>query len=409
VTQLNLPQNMACNWINVRWGWIESGCDGNDTVRSFTQHTLLLQGIEFQYTNGLMKFNLKGIDLTQLAFQTSTDKTYGDDENPISLKQAIREICDDYSCDVEFRRPGEDSSDAWNFGPPGLNGGGGDPNWAKSRFLAQGENFLQAIMRWVAPYKTDHGRGITPAFNSKIPSGSRSVLILWEDWIPRCGMLQPECSSVGTYIVNGGKDSPVISFQPNLKWQFGMLNKAGGATSPVKAEFKQEEGDKNCTTGPSDIVEQGMKTFNIVTEDAVTIYGTKTALKSTQDAQAEHTRANCSFNNIEAELKIQGDPNLADPVFLVGKRVAIVVINPFHIQDGVGSGGDCGDWLQAETCNAVLSNRSWMIKGTSHEIKEGSYTTTIKVQLVAPGSELSIGEPLGADPGGFTINPSGCG
>ncbi|MGL1636394.1 hypothetical protein ACSTJT_23245, partial [Vibrio parahaemolyticus] len=81
---------------------------------------------------------------------------------------------------------------------------------------------------------------------------------------------------------------------------------------------------------------------------------------------------------------------------------SIVVINPFHIQD-VG-GEDCGEWLQAETCNAVLSNRQWLVLGTSHEIKEGSYTTTIKVRLDAPGTDISIGEPLGGDPDGHTVN-----
>lgn len=409
VTSLKPEDNSTCNWINAKWGWIESNCDGIDVVKSWTVHTLLLQSIEFQFINGLMKFNLKGIDMSLLAFQTVIDDAYGADGITISLKDAIKEICRPYNITVEYRRPDEpDKADAWNFMSAAANGGQGDPDAAPSRYLANGQNFIQAIMRWVTPYRTDRDLGITLSFSSKIKPGEPNKLILWEDWIPHCGAINSKCGSIGTYIVNGGNNSPVISFQPNLKWQFGMLSRSGEAISPVKNESSPQESDNDCEveddTSP---VKLGVKTFNIVTDDAIAVYGTQTALKETKKSEAEHSRANCSFNNVEAELRVQGDPQLADPVFLVGKRVSIVVINPYHIQD-VGS-FDCGDWLQAETCNSVLSNRSWIVKGTSHEIKEGSYTTTLKVQLPSPGSELSIGDPFGGDSDGFVIDQQTCG
>jgi hypothetical protein len=145
-----------------------------------------------------------------------------------------------------------------------------------------------------------------------------------------------------------------------------------------------------------------MDTYATQTDDATYINGPKNAMTILQQGQAANTRANVSFNSIEAELKIQGDPTFADPIFTVGKTLALLVINPFHVDDS--GGGSCGDWTQAETCNAVLSNKNWIIMGSHHEIKEGSYTTIIKVRLPAPGADISVGQPLGADPTGYVIS-----
>lgn len=381
------------NWMQARWGWIESTCEGTTSAQRFTAHTMNLLNIEFAYQHGLMKYMLKGTDLSNIAFESSLNETFGSDDSALSLKQAIIAVCEKYECYVKFRRPR--TLQEWEFSDPAVKGGKGDPTWPRSCWKSHGENFIQAIMRWIAPYSTDRERGITPAFNSKLPPGSHNELILWESFALKCGEEKGCDRSIGTYIVNGGKNSPVLSFQPNIKWTFGGLNRTGGALSPYDGGTPAETGDPDCDTGPND-PGQGNRTYNIVTDDAVNVYGTRTALKETMKAQVEHTKANVSRDSIEAELKIQGDPNLAAPIEMVGKTCSIVVINPFHIQD---TGGECGEWLQAETCNSVLSNRQWMIRGTSHEVKEGSYTTTIKLFLDAPGADISIGEPLGGGDG----------
>jgi hypothetical protein len=226
VTKVEFDTIRFCNFITASWGWIANYCDGTHEVISSTTHTLVLQSVDFTYTGGLMKFNLKGIDLSQVAFQTSLDKTYGEDNSPLGLKQAIQSICQEYNCAVRFLRPGSDEE--WNFGDSGTNGGQGDPNAKKASWKCHSENFLQAIQRWIQGYVTDRKLGITLAFNSKINSGDQPQLILWEDFMPQCGATLTSClASMGTYIVNGGNDSPVISFQPNLKWTFGQINKSG--------------------------------------------------------------------------------------------------------------------------------------------------------------------------------------
>jgi hypothetical protein len=386
-------------WLHAEWGWIGTRCPG-DQVYPSTKHTMGLQKIATTFTHGLMKFTLEGIDVTAQASEGAIDKSYGTDKDPMPLKTAINLLCVKHSVKVYFWRP--NTKEEWEFGDPNK-GGKGDKNYPKGVWRENSQNLIQTIMNWIAPYKTDKDKGVTPSFNSKRPPGSQEELILWEGFAPRCGEIVDPCDpkvTIGTYIVNGSKFSPVISFNPTFNWHFGAINQSGGASSQVSNQQKPEQGIPNCDFGKPDHVQKGNPTFNPVTDDAIRIYGTKRALTATQNSQAEHARANISANSISAELKVQGDPLLADPIFLTGKFCSVIFINPFHIQKT----STCGDWLQAEPCNSMLSNRAWIVLGSYHEIREGSYTTTIKLQLPAPGVDISVGEPLGADPKGGKIN-----
>jgi hypothetical protein len=374
---------------------------GPEVSRFFNNEKYLdLSKIAATFTHGLMKFTLEGIDVTAQASEGAIDKSYGTDKDPMPLKTAINLLCVKHSVKVYFWRP--NTKEEWEFGDPNK-GGKGDKNYPKGVWRENSQNLIQTIMNWIAPYKTDKDKGVTPSFNSKRPPGSQEELILWEGFAPRCGEIVDPCDpkvTIGTYIVNGSKFSPVISFNPTFNWHFGAINQSGGASSQVSNQQKPEQGIPNCDFGKPDHVQKGNPTFNPVTDDAIRIYGTKRALTATQNSQAEHARANISANSISAELKVQGDPLLADPIFLTGKFCSVIFINPFHIQKT----STCGDWLQAEPCNSMLSNRAWIVLGSYHEIREGSYTTTIKLQLPAPGVDISVGEPLGADPKGGKIN-----
>jgi hypothetical protein len=119
-----------------------------------------------------------------------------------------------------------------------------------------------------------------------------------------------------------------------------------------------------------------------VTEDMNRLLGRRDAPRDALRSQAANERANKIYENIEAEMRIQGDPQLDDMMKLKTKTVAIIVINPFHL----ASGANGIDWLVPSPCNDVLSNKNWRVTGVSHEIKEGSYTTTLKLFLNSPGS-----------------------
>jgi hypothetical protein len=387
--------------VNVQWGWIGGRCDSGDDFFPSTSHTAFLHRVNSTFANGLMKFNLEATDITPIAFQAVTDGHQGQDDQPVPLKEAIRKLCSKYNVSVRFLRPF--TLEEWNFGGPALNGGQGDPDYPKDVWRENSQNFVQTIMNWIANagVTTDKGRGISPAFNSQRPLGSNEELVLWEDegTTNRKEYVEGCSRSLGTYIVNGGKQSSVLSFNPQIEFFFWAANQSSGGSSTT-ANQQLSEQDKNDPTA-SGAIKMGAPTFNVNTDNANRIHGTSLAYSETVKAQKEHALANMSVQPIKAELRVQGDPSLATPILMRGSFVSLVVLNPFHIQS---ENSGCGDWLQIDPCHAVLTNKNWMITGAFHEVKEGSYTTTIQLSLDAPCSNIACGMPLGASPDGFRID-----
>jgi hypothetical protein len=75
------------------------------------------------------------------------------------------------------------------------------------------------------------------------------------------------------------------------------------------------------------------------------------------------------------------------PLEWVNQKIAIVVINPFHpVEHADKTDGKVFDWLARPVCNPIFTSKEWIIESVHHDIKEGSFVTTIKMYLV--GSEL---------------------
>jgi hypothetical protein len=110
-------------------------------------------------------------------------------------------------------------------------------------------------------------------------------------------------------------------------------------------------------------------------------------------SQQAHLKAGIPSGGITAELRILGDPRQPFCEDGLKRPVSIVAINPFHIQQNVNAG--CGEWLAIPGCNEILSNKQWLVNGINHSIKEGNYTTTLKLFLAAPGNQQGKNEPLG--------------
>lgn len=395
-------------WINARWGWIGENCGGVPRVHSQTSHTFVLTKADVNYGNGVTSFMLKGTDMTPLNMDMINRQAFGTAKDKMSLKDAIRLLGKENGCDVLFMKPGQLDADAWEFV-----GGKGEP---KAVWRGNGTNFLQTVLAWITPFKTASGNGISWSFNSRRPGGSYDQFILWEGKGPTCNeKINPCARSIGTYIVNGGNRSPVIDFKTNINWSFASIG-AGGAMSPdTGADSKGKNGKGGgtqdnkpeggaVTEGPECRIlanpnnhlapDVGVQTMSIVSEAAREVYGTRDALKMSKEALAAHSRVNTFYEPISAEMRVQGDPFLADPIFLRDKVCSIVVIQPFHVQK---VGGGCGEWLQTESCNRILSNRNWRIEGCGHEIRSGTYITLLKVALDVPAVQLDLNHPLGGD------------
>ena len=358
------------------------GGSGGSLMRSQRLQGMLID-IEVSFENGVVKFRCTLTDLVQTIFVSRIDETKGDDDQPIPLKQAILELARTPApgFDVSFEKP---DGTTWDF----LD----DP---VSRFDADGQNKLSIISKWLEPFVTKDGKGIVPMWDDV-----RNLLVLQEDMTPECDETV-DCSGnhIGTFIVNGGRCSPVISFSPKINFVVAFSTKAsGGGTSGQDAAPETKEEGETCPKQPKQVGVQ--ESSGPPTQAASNVFGPKEALPKTNKAQISQAKANGVIqlvpSAITAELTIVGDPRIVG-FNVIGKYVSIVVINPFHIFGDKG----CGDWLAMPGCNEVLSNKNWLIQGFDHQIKEGSFVTTLKLLLATPGNELSNENRFGASSNGY--------
>jgi hypothetical protein len=398
----------------VEWGWAIAHCNGSfSVVRSSPHYFLILSvGITFQSTGMMFKLELQ--DLMEPLFETRPDDTF---EN-VTLKKAIEELftvkANPKLNSVKFKRftphaGGQspcnnlvdnndmgnqtqtvdvDSMDDFKFK-------GALENSVAEKWECKNITPLGAVREWLKDKMTDRDRGTIIFWNSV---SAKPELVVLEDPLPKCwgDLAQEQCSrSLGTYIVNGGKDSPVLSFDPQIKFNFAAAAKAGAGVDNESARGENErgqpcpEGQGNQNAGPTR-PGGGDTTFVQMNEAFNQIYGPGNIRLALQGVAAQ-SRANKTYENIEAELRIQGDPTLDNPFTIKVKTVSLVVVNPFHLRNNPAGGnfGGCPEWLVGPPCNQVLSNKNWFIKGVSHEIKEGSFTTTLKLYLPAPGQTVT--------------------
>jgi hypothetical protein len=379
----------------IQWGWTGAECGsgpGPGSLPVSAKNYFTIQNITAAYENGKIKFTIQGLDDMQRIFESRNEEVKGNDKQKLPLKEAIRRLFQNNKPpvnSVRFLRVTEGGTQEWGF--KASEGGFEGP---QSVWEGDQQNALATARKWLAPFTTDRNKGVVAAWNS---ADNPPELIFWEDTLPGCNEgVQPCPRSIGTYIVNGGKCSSVISFNPSVQWNPQYVGKAGGNTGgPGSAGGAKMDGFQDCKTFGT-----GTQTSLPPSRYAWDVHGPENMTEKSKEAAAAHERAGMTYHSITAEMRVQGDPTLSRPVEIVGKTVAIVVINPYHL---VAAGGSDLAWLADPECNSVFSNKGWLIEGVSHDIREGSYVTTIKVALSAPGVEINAGQPVGGTgSGGWT-------
>ena len=363
--------------------------------------------IQVNYSQGKIKYNIKGGAKDKLDNVMRPDHGIAEDDKTITIEEAIRDLCS--------RPPAINVKYCWKQADGKLKCGKfkwkdfpeGGP---KGTWQADNQNRESVISKWIEPFRfndgTKKGLGIVSIFDSNRPD----MLTLMAD--PIAGEVPPDCAkkynSLGTFIVNGGKCSPVIEFTPTFNWITGMANfNAGGDTSgpgTTKSNFQEDTKDPNIEGVHEETT--GLQQQNTITQQAWRAYGPRQAWqKATASIQANANAARITEVGvcpIEATLVILGDPRKQFTGFSIDKTCSIVAINPFHLSGNKNRG--CGDWLADPPCNVILSNKLWRVQGINHSIKEGSYTTTIKLLLGAPGININKDAPLGGEgSGGVTV------
>lgn len=390
--------------MEVEYGWIKTFCDGRTEVnKTDDKYYLMARSVDCNFANGKYMFNIEGVDITEVVFETAVSKVYGTEEQKLYITDAIRQLFTDTDnkmyptvSQVQFwKRPApgaapqnvkfKDFEDDPEKGPKGTG------KWA-----ANTANKFEVARNWLEPFVTQDDKALVPAYDSTVPGGR---IIFWEDAKPSCSG-GGDNSLLGTYVVNGGVLSNVIEFNPKIKWYFAGLTIPGGGmgndqvTGGDPADGGRNRGLRDCfTLQRSRIPTGGTQSTNGISENASDIHGRNAGRVQEAGVQAQSKAYDIMINSIEAELVILGDPKLTKPQLCLFRNVKIIFLNPYFISGG--GQGDCGEWLAQPKCNPTLTKDRWMVKSITHRIQDGKYTTTLQLYLAAPGVDIDAGAPIG--------------
>lgn len=377
--------------ITFQWGWITANCfTSRPELIPSPIFKCMIQQFDVSYSEGKIKYIIEGVAYDKLYEVMREDKTKGDDEYPVDIEAAIASLCSEEPAVTvryaELQPDGKlkDVKFEWarTKDPP------------KAVWQTDNLNRLSTIMKWLGPFRVKDGKcdkGIIPFFSPDKPD----ELVLLKDPQPGPGESQLCTGSLATFIVNGGKCSTVIEFTPTMNIINAVNSFAvGGDTSGPNKSSNQFAERERCENQKKQGDEAGIQLQATITQQAFDSYGVKAANEENLKSEIAHNRASLvtSIQNpgVTADLKILGNPNPWLCEFGAGRPVSIVVVNPFHIR-----GGGCGDWLARPGCNELFTNKLWRIDGINHSISPGTYTTTLKVFLIAPSIQVSATDPLG--------------
>jgi hypothetical protein len=406
-------------FFNFRFGWAAMECGGNGRTfgpeficPSSSQgvnnaymsgtYTMTIHAITVNASGGMFKYIIEASDMTISMFTTTSFDTQGTESKPIPVTQAIRELFAKWNVDVKFLQMNSSCMQPTPMqfkvvNSAGNTGGNPATDGPVGRWRSVGRNPIQAAREWLNPFVTQKGRGIVTFWDLR-SNQTRPCLVFMEANIPSCNekVYDRTKYNLGTYLVNGGNCSPVISFTPDIKYDMGTAyaNTGGTVGSGLMAGAFREKDP--CMSRNTNTKNQGMQKPLIPSDDLFAIIGNKvTSLIEVSRNYLENIRDNVIRPGITAELKIQGDPSYSSPYLLLGSYITIVYINPFRIGD---EGNGC-DFLD-NGCQQQLSNKNWFIQKISHEIRNGSFTTTLRVLLAAPGQQMAQHVQVGASPAG---------
>lgn len=385
-----------------KFGWVRSDCGSSvdsGVVTFGGWIDIFIRDIDVSYAGGLTKYIVTGDSVasqTDMQRQNEIEGNGGvENGNGMRLVDAISRICASkrivpvwamHDAQGKVIEKEDDVPDEWEWEEFGKEGPRG--NW-------QGDNkdVLSVISTWLEPFRVKHGEygaGITLQMDSKRPN---RLYIYKDPRIEKVGCGDPNNPKyLGTFIVNGARCSPVIRFEPKFNFlsvQAGM-NTGGvaGGSSNSKGAVTGEAEDKTPPICDQPDESAGTQLEGAITDSAKVNYPPNRVHLETMKSLAAHTKANLKneFNTagIAGELVLMGMPydKYVDQTLFTSATLSIVVINTFHLRGDRNS--RCGDWswLAESGCNAFLSDREYFVQGVNHSIREGSFTTTLKVQNV---------------------------
>lgn len=404
--------------MRIQFGWVGVDCEDNtSTPVAGVNSSNILSSIKIHflplfigtnYEGGKIKFTIEGHDMMVRVMEESEDKAFGSEEptdKAMSMRQAIINMFKERDIDVEFSR----LTDSGSLEPVGFMPGvnpepdglppAGSYGGAISVYKVQNKSPFRAAMEWLKDVGTyPDNRPLKPAWNN---CKERPTLVFLEDSTPECDCEYKPQLSKGTWIVNAGNNSPVISFNPNIKWVVNKGSPGGGGNVPGPEGGASTTTEENQNPKCKDMLPgTGIASFPITTENSEKQEGIK-AVEKTAERNNNLTRAWVTNSTIEAQLVVQGAPEFSCPTEICnGSTFSIIVVNPYHYGSEEGTpeaySNTCGDWSTGHPMvNPYFSNKGWVIMGVNHQIKEGSFQTTFDLMLPVPNSDIGKDNVVG--------------
>ena len=372
-----------------KWGWCgRKGCENEEkTIEVDEELRLSLADIQVSFDEGKVKYELTGTDLGPLSIGGRIVESWGDENKPEFLKIAIEKL------GREVEPKWETEFEKFEDGKVGFNPAGGisPENGPQGIWRGKQTSKIQVIRNWLNSYTTFNKKGFIVVWN-----WSKKTPILRIAEVP--DVSQSKTLTLGTFFVNAGDCSTVISFSANFNYIPGMVSMLeGGALEPQTG--KEAVAEPKYIDGSSASKEQktaGLSSSTIVDENAQANYTDTDAGKQVNNANLLNSKfSSHGVQPITAEMRIIGNPSrkFVYPLYASPAVVfcAVVVVNPFKLTKK----SDCPVWehgLAASDCNSVLSNTQWMVDGIHHQISAGNYTTTIALSLTTPGIDIPPGD-----------------
>lgn len=406
VTRLGTATDSLCF---LRWGWVSTTCNGSsaavttsDNPRGFQPTggsvsswiSLVMMTFSVEYSAGTIKYKIHCVDqLNTLA----TSKFGGVIES--HFVPAVQDLCSERNVNVRFVAFNGTTETEFLFRTDGT--GTCDARYGMFReWHGRNRSVSACINEWTGLHLADNGTPqglpIRIIFDPNPSDGTNGTLIFLASPTDPCrGGIDGGNSPIANYVVNGGCDSPVISFRPTIGWTGVGANSAGGGGGGSAPGTQLNRGPTPCLanlrsnphlyTPESGGIRLGTNLAVSANRDDILASGPLRALRYVHSHRITNNLAALAWNPITAELKVQGDPSYSHPLLYLGRYMSLSVLNPFQI----GTQAPC-EWTNIPSCNEVLSNNSWIIEGVSHDLREGSYTTTFKLRLVAPGQDATL-------------------
>lgn len=394
------------------FGWIKRSCMNAIKFISNAQYggklIFLVQTVESNFENGVYKISVECCDLFQRTNQQAQGLSeFGQDDSKMSLKQALDKMWTNPKFHpnvdrIEFKT--FDNKEKAGSGPQySFKNSDGGANGPYASFQSKEKNKLSTTRDWINSVLTDSDKGIMQQFENEDQWTLVFQEDVFDDSVSKCE------KSLGSFVVNGGNCSPVISFSPKINWI--TQNTGSGAADAGASSVDATRADNEKIANPkwSKIEQVGGNQTQTVSNSDKQWRTPKVQSYNLQKSVMEHGHATKSYEiagAIEAELTIQGNPkfsyNFGDSG-IVGAFVSIAVLNPAVVRERQSLDKTECVWLEESPVNEVLSNSGWLVKGVDHQISDGKYVTTFKLTLQAPNDVLSYDDTLGGTPDGWKL------